>query len=112
MNKHFELPGVVYFYDSNGLRHREDGPAEIWPNGTKRFFKHGEAHSYNDYPSTIFSNGVLMWHYEGTATRLQNTPYNRDAHLPCSVFPPGHRLETAGYQEIVKKYVTENPYNI
>lgn len=33
---------TTYFYDSEGKEHRDDGPAVVWDNGHKEWYRHGK----------------------------------------------------------------------
>ena len=55
---------VVNYHDDLGKRHREDGPAIIWPDGTKHWFKHGKRHR-SDGPASIYPDGRCEWWIDG-----------------------------------------------
>lgn len=60
-----DLLGKKTWVDKNGKRHREDGPAVIWPNGEEIWYIHGKMHR-EDGPAYINkSNGETAWYYEG-----------------------------------------------
>jgi hypothetical protein len=44
----------------NGRLHREDGPAEIFPNGTQAWCIHGNKHR-TDGPALIWADGRKTW---------------------------------------------------
>jgi hypothetical protein len=44
----------------NGKRHREDGPAVVFPDGTQEWWKNGELHR-EDGPAIIYSDGLEEW---------------------------------------------------
>jgi len=43
------------------IKHREDGPAIIWPSGTQSWYKNGKLHRENG-PAEIWSNGTQYWY--------------------------------------------------
>jgi hypothetical protein len=45
----------MYYYKNDYL-HRVDGPAVIYPNGTKGYYKDGKIHR-DDGPAVIYQNG-------------------------------------------------------
>ena len=47
--------------DEHGLRHRDDGPARIWPSGTQEWWQHGELHR-EDGPAVIEADGTQRWY--------------------------------------------------
>jgi len=48
----------------NGKLHREDGPAAIDPNGTKRWYLNGKRHR-EDGPAEIHADGSKRWYLNG-----------------------------------------------
>lgn len=70
--KDVEDPGYEYkeFVDGskewyrNGERHREDGPAVIWPNGTQYWLRNGEYHR-EDGPAMIDTKGIKIYCLNG-----------------------------------------------
>ena len=48
----------------NGQRHREDGPAIEYPNGTKYWYLNGQRHR-EDGPAIEFTNGSKYWYLNG-----------------------------------------------
>ena len=44
----------------NGKRHREDGPAVIWANGTKSWYMNGKQHR-EDGPAIERADGSKSW---------------------------------------------------
>jgi len=56
--------GTKQWFNSQGQLHREDGPAVIWPNGGKFWFKNGLSHR-EDGPADEYGNGKKHWYIEG-----------------------------------------------
>jgi len=48
----------------NGIKHRTDGPAVIWQDGTKIWFIEGVKHRI-DGPAIEFSDGIRHWYLNG-----------------------------------------------
>ena len=44
----------------DGSFHREDGPAIVWSNGTKFWYRHGKI-SREDGPACKYSDGTKLW---------------------------------------------------
>ena len=55
-------------YTLNGLRHREDGPAVEWSDGSKEWFINGIRHRI-DGPAIIYSSGRKEWIINGLLHR-------------------------------------------
>ena len=51
--------GTKYWY-ANGIYHRADGPAITYPNGDKQWFINGNRHR-EDGPSIEYTNGYKKW---------------------------------------------------
>lgn len=41
---------AIGYYDKNNRLHRKDGPAIIWPNGTKYWYLDGKYYGNSDKP--------------------------------------------------------------
>jgi len=52
----------------NGQLHREDGPAEEYPNGTKKWFLNGKLHR-TDGPAVENVDGTKYWYLNGKRHR-------------------------------------------
>jgi hypothetical protein len=50
--------------DANDEFHRDDGPAEIRPDGTQKWYQHGQLHR-DDGPAVIWSDGSQEWYQHG-----------------------------------------------
>ena len=59
-NKFWRLP--------NGKRHRVDGPAVEWANGTKSWWVNGKRHRV-DGPAIEWANGTKLWYVNGERHR-------------------------------------------
>lgn len=55
--------GIVE-YTLNGLLHREDGPALIYPRSSLFWYKHGKMHR-TDGPAAIWASGTMTWFKNG-----------------------------------------------
>lgn len=75
-----EEPSKKYtltYYDKDGWRHRENGPAVIWPSGSEAWYNHSAMHSYNDQPSEIYKDSYSItkrWHRRGRPHRDNDKP--------------------------------------
>jgi hypothetical protein len=54
--------------DSNNEFHRDDGPAVVYANGDKFWYKHGVVHREGG-PAIIRANGSQSWLYNGVLHR-------------------------------------------
>jgi hypothetical protein len=53
--------GNKFWYDTDGVRHRTDGPAIEWLDGDKFWYQHGECHR-DDGPAYESANGGKSWY--------------------------------------------------
>ena len=60
--------GTIEYRNDLGQRHREDGPAVTFPNGTKCWYLHGKRHR-EDGPAATFPTGVENWLHLGVFHR-------------------------------------------
>lgn len=61
---------LCYYKDKNHkIIHREDGPAIIYPNGTKIWFQNGKHHRV-DGPAVEWYDGGQIWYQYGKLHRL------------------------------------------
>ena len=61
--------GIFYYKDKEmTIRHREDGPAVEWANGTKYWWLNGELHR-EDGPAIEWANGTKYWWLNGELHR-------------------------------------------
>jgi len=61
MNFKIDEYGNKKWYDSDGLLHREDGPAIKYKNGNKLWFKHGKQHREDGPAIEWISANKLYW---------------------------------------------------
>lgn len=54
------ISGVTKYW-RNGLLHRDDGPAVIYPNGEMKWYQNGQLHR-EDGPACIFADGEVLWY--------------------------------------------------
>ena len=52
---------TLFYKNSDGKYHREDGPAIIWKNGTQEWFLHGKRHR-TDGPAIVYADGTEAWY--------------------------------------------------
>ena len=55
--------GIAAYY-KNGYAHREDGPAVIYPDGTKKWLIHGNLHR-EDGPAIEWADGAVEYYLHG-----------------------------------------------
>jgi hypothetical protein len=55
---------IKQWFNSQGQLHREDGPAVIWPNGDKYWYKNGQLHR-EDGPAEEWTHGNKYWYING-----------------------------------------------
>jgi hypothetical protein len=67
--------GVKEWFNSKGQKHREDGPASIWPDGDYFWYKNGLLHRLIG-PATNFPNDKLHWWIDGKELRQEEHPFN------------------------------------
>ena len=56
--------GTVHYLNKDGLVHREEGPAIITAQGTRKWALNGKLHR-TDGPAIIYSDGVKVWYLYG-----------------------------------------------
>ena len=52
--------GIKIWSNEEGQLHRDDGPAMIWPDGTKLWYQNDKRHRTDD-PAVILSDGSEEW---------------------------------------------------
>lgn len=52
-------------YKKNGVFHREDGPAIIFPDGSEMYYQNGLLHRGNGEPAIVLANGTKSWYVRG-----------------------------------------------
>lgn len=94
------------------LIHREDGPAIIYSNGTKKWFKHGKLHR-DDGPAIEWHNGGKEWWHEGQYHRLDGPAL---IHSTAKMgfkdewWINGFRYKFKDFCEEVKQLITDEEY--
>ena len=71
-----EGPAVIYYngkkeWYKHGKLHREDGPAVEWKDGTQYWYKNGLKHR-EDGPAVIYSDGGKSWYLNGKLDTKKN----------------------------------------
>jgi hypothetical protein len=74
LHREDDLPAAIrsdgtYEWWYNGLRHRNNGPAYIEPNGSRYFYENGLRHRNNDLPAVEEHDGTLIWYTNGKLHR-------------------------------------------
>jgi len=68
---------------ADGLLHREDGPAVMYPSGIQFWYRKGKQHR-EDGPAVTYSDGSTLWYLSGKEVRMEDvldTPEKREAYL-------------------------------
>ena len=60
--------GTKYWFNKQGQRHREDGPAVVWSDGCKEWWLNSRPHRL-DGPAVIFADGTKAWFLNGQRHR-------------------------------------------
>lgn len=76
MNPKIDKFGTKRWFNSNGQRHRLNGPAEIFKDGCERWFKDGNLHR-EDGPAESTPNGDRIWFKNGQLHREDGPAVNR-----------------------------------
>lgn len=63
LQKRYSYDGVEE-WTLNGFTHREDGPAVIYPNGSKYWYRYNQLHRL-DGPAIMRYNNTYEWYIEG-----------------------------------------------
>ena len=63
--------GYSRTYWKNNKRHREDGPAIEYPNGTKEWWFNGKCHR-EDGPAVEYPDGTKYWYFNGVFSHKKN----------------------------------------
>ena len=61
--------GVRRYLNQAGQRHRVDGPAVIWPDGSLFWYQNGVLHR-EDGPAVTYTNGDKSWWLNGYRHRI------------------------------------------
>jgi hypothetical protein len=69
--------GNKYWYDNNGRRHREDGPAIEYVDGTEKWCLNGKLHR-EDGPAIEWGNGDKEWYLNGKCHREDGPAVERE----------------------------------
>jgi len=67
--KHVDTYGFTRWHLPNGDLHRTDGPAIIYPSGSKAWYYHGKRHRI-DGPAVIRADGTKIWCHHGKLHRI------------------------------------------
>jgi hypothetical protein len=68
MRKRVDRFENIYYYNDEGLLHREDGPAIEYSNGEKHWYKNNLRHR-DDGPAIEYPNGAKYWYKNGLIHR-------------------------------------------
>ena len=63
--------GTYRWYNKEGQRHRDEGPAVKFPNGKKYWYKDGKLHRDGDLPAEEHANGDKLWYQDDRLHRLK-----------------------------------------
>lgn len=66
--KIIQFGNLIEYRNSEDKTHNLNGPAQIYKNGTKKWYKNGELHREGG-PAVEWSDGDRYWYYEGILHR-------------------------------------------
>ena len=92
--------GANVYRNHLGQLHRVHGPAEIWADGTKKWYQNGLLHRIHG-PAIIYSNGTKKWYQNGHPHRI-NGPATECADGRKYWFLNGELLTKHQFNERVK----------
>ena len=69
----YDRKGLVRWLDDKGNFHREDGPAEVYADDSRLWWRHGDFH-FAHGPSDVYADGTLEWYEDNTWLR-EREPY-------------------------------------
>jgi len=91
---------TIRWYNSNGQRHREGGPAMEGANGTKAWYINGQLHR-EDGPAMEYASGDKEWFINGQLHR-EDGPAYEGANGTKSWYINGERLTEAEFNARTK----------
>ena len=59
------VDGIMIWYNKEGIFHRVNGPARIFPSGKEEWYLQGKRHNLNG-PAIIYPDRRERWHNDGT----------------------------------------------
>ena len=68
MRKEIDEQGTTRYYNEQGQRHRDDGPAVEWADGDKFWLINGKRHR-EDGPAIEYADGSKEWWLNGLRTK-------------------------------------------
>jgi len=96
----------IYRIVSSGNIHREDGPAMIFPNGTKKWYQHNKFHRENG-PAIEWSDGDRYWYINDNFHRFNGPAIEHNSYqignapTPHIYYIYGVRIEKEKYIKIM-----------
>ena len=75
--KIIQSTNIIEYKNSNDQTHNENGPALIYKNGTKKWYKNGLLHR-DDGPAIEWSDGDKSWYFEGKLHRKGGPAIDRE----------------------------------
>ena len=97
MDYKIDRDGIESWYDDDGQFHRENGPARIWLDGHKVWYKHGDRHR-EDGPAIEHHNGDKLWYLNGKCHR-EDGPACERANGDKLWYLNGERLDCHSQEE-------------
>jgi hypothetical protein len=107
MNPIIDEFGTVLYYNAKQQLHREDGPAKIHYNGTKKWYFNGNLHRENG-PAIEWGDGYFLlddciegdWYFEGQRHRLDGPAI--DWHNYKKWFIHGEQISCKNNEEFLR----------
>ena len=90
--------------DDNEEWYGSDRPTEIWPNGTKAWYQHGEIHRDNDQPAGIWPDGTKIWCQHGKLHRIGSPAKNTEYYID------GNKVTKEFHDQVLALYTKHNQY--
>ena len=90
-------PGVVEWYDHNGMVHGHGHPAVVWADGSNSWYRHGKLHRLN-FPAVVDRPSRVIWFLHGHMISDNEVDmYNfEDVRIELVDYPLGDELFEAG----------------
>lgn len=71
---YIDIAGRKTYYTNHYRRHREDGPAVIWPNGTLEFWLNDKPYSLNGNPTDTWVDGSKLYYGSNQMSDREGQP--------------------------------------
>jgi hypothetical protein len=103
MRKLISKLGTIRYYNDNGNLHRDDGPAEEYLDGEKRWYNNGIPHR-EDGPAVEYVDGTKFWYKNGKYHR-EDGPAIEWSDGNKQYFYEGKLIKDCYSDEYLKKWI-------